>query len=888
MKITFRLRYRTRFGQSLSLTGEHPLLGGGDLNKALPLTFLDDDFWDVSLAWPTAANERVTYDYILRNADGSVIQDWGRDRGLVPADWRGDQLLVIDSWNSAGNIENTFYTEPFQKVLLLRGPAVAPAPVPAGATHTFRAKAPLLGQGRTLCLCGEGPAFRNWDTAKPILLNRYNGQSEFSVHLDLRGQKFPIAYKYGIFDTEKNAFVGFEDGANRLLEDAPAPGRHTVMNDNFVRLLADTWKGAGVAVPVFSLRSEASFGVGEFLDLKRLADWGKSVGLKLIQVLPINDTTVTYTRADSYPYAAISAFALHPIYLNVAAVASPQNKKLLDGLEAERRRLNTLDALDYETVIKAKLGFLRQIFPSQKSATFGSEEYRKFFTENEHWLVPYAAFSSFRDRFGTADFSRWPEHQTYDAEKIAALRDNDEIAFHFFVQYHLHRQLQEAAAHAHRNGIIVKGDIAIGVSRYSVDVWRDPDLFHTDMQAGAPPDAFAAKGQNWGFPTYNWPRMEADGFAWWKRRFMQMRHYFDAFRIDHVLGFFRIWSIPAHAMEGILGHFAPALPVKESEFAARGIAFDRRRFTEPFINDTVLQDKFGDYSDVVRKTFLDAKGDGSYSFKPEFVTQQQVETYFAAQERRDADMEAGVFDLLSNVILLEADGQWHFRFGIGDTTSFKHLPPETRTRLKDLYVDYFFHRQDAFWKEEGMRKLPALKRVTNMLICGEDLGMVPACVPLVMKDLGLLSLEIQRMPKRMGQDFSRPAHAPYLSVVTPSTHDMSTIRGWWVEERPLTQKFFNEELGLTGDAPPDAGPDIVQAVISQHLASPAMWSIFQLQDLMGMDGDLRRAHAQAERINIPANPRHYWRYRMHLTLEKLQQAEQLNSKLRGLIQQNGR
>jgi 4-alpha-glucanotransferase len=411
-----------------------------------------------------------------------------------------------------------------------------------------------------------------------------------------------------------------------------------------------------------------------------------------------------------------------------------------------------------------------------------------------------------------------------------------------------------------------------------------------ELQAGAPPDAFAAKGQNWGFPTYNWPRMAADGYAWWKQRFAQMGNYFDAFRIDHILGFFRIWSSPAHAVEGILGYFVPALPLEVEEFSARGIFFDRERFLKPFINDFVLAEIFSDEADFVLREFLDVGGDGGYSLKPQFATQRQVENHFAAQPKnaRAEKLKLGLFDLISNVILLEADGKLHFRFAIEQTLSFKNLAPDQQLKLRELYIDYFFRRQDEFWKRQALQKLPALKRVTNMLICGEDLGLVPACVPEVMRDLGFLSLEIQRMPKVFGQEFSRPADAPYLSVITPGTHDMSTIRGWWTEDRARTQKFFNTELLLPGDAPREATPEIVEAVLRQHLASPAMWSIFQLQDLLGMDGQLRRADMDAERINVPALPNFYWRYRLHLTLEQIQAAEEFNLHLTKLIRENSR
>jgi 4-alpha-glucanotransferase len=883
MNLTFRLRFATKPGQSLWLAGKDHLAG------ELPLQFLDREHWQTTFALADdAANTPLNYSYVLRNAEGAQFTDWGRDRHLVPADFHCEELLVIDSWNVAGFHENAFYTEPFQKVLLAGNFTEVKTAAPKNPTHTFHVKAPLLQKGQTLCLLGEGSILGNWQTQSPVLLNRPAGENYFSVQLDLRGQNFPFAYKYGIFDVEKNSFVRFEAGENRILADNVAENKHTVISDGFVILPTDTWRGAGVAIPVFSLRSENSFGTGEFLDLKPLANWGRRVGLKLIQLLPINDTSASHSWTDSYPYAAISAFALHPLYLNLAAVADAKNKKLLKPLEAERQRLNALEALDYEAVMRAKIGFLKQIFPLQKNATFASADYKKFFAENEHWLSPYAAFCFLRDKFGTSDFSQWPEHKTFDTKKIAALiANNDDVAFHYFVQFHLHRQLQDATAHAHAAGLVVKGDLAIGVFRHGADAWQSPELYNMQLQAGAPPDAFAAKGQNWGFPTYNWPRMAADGYAWWKQRFAQMGNYFDAFRIDHILGFFRIWSSPAHAVEGILGYFVPALPLEVEEFTARGIFFDRERLLKPFINDFVLEEIFGDEKNFIRREFLDVGGNGGYSLKPQFSTQRQVENHFAAQPKnaRAEKLKLGLFDLISNVILLEADGKLHFRFAIERTLSFKSLAPDQQLKLRELYIDYFFRRQDEFWKRQALQKLPALKRVTNMLICGEDLGLVPACVPEVMRDLGFLSLEIQRMPKVFGQEFSRPADAPYLSVITPGTHDMSTIRGWWAEDLALTQKFFNSELGLPGEAPLDATPEIVEAVVRQHLASPAMWSIFQLQDLLGMDGKLRRADVEAERINVPAIPNFYWRYRMHLTLEQLQSVEGFNSRLSELFRE---
>ncbi len=738
----------------------------------------------------------------------------------------------------------------------------------------------------------------------------------------------------------------------------PYAGAYTILNDGFVELSATAWKGAGVAIPVFSLRTDSGFGVGEFLDLKPLVDWCRRVGLKLVQILPVNDTIATHTWMDSYPYSAISAFALHPLYLNLGKAAGEVGQELLEGLEPERKRLNSLPAIDYESIIRAKLHFLRTIFPLQKERLFQTRDYRDFFRRNKHWLVPYAAFCELRDEYGTADYTKWPEHQRWSdavlerwtAEKpesmalaeaskatatieawnpvpaenpadpfgaiaapplvqIAQTGEQPATAavsnpskadppfgpeFHYFVQYHLHAQLREATHYAHDNGVILKGDIAIGVYRHGADAWQNPELYNMDVQAGAPPDAFAEKGQNWSFPTYNWPLMKQTGFAWWKQRFAQMGCYFDAFRIDHILGFFRIWSIPTHAVEGILGYFVPSLPVRASEFNQRSIRFEKDRFAQPFINDRVLWDLFGVESAFIKSHFLQPQQGGNYRLKPEFATQRQVEAQFNEWEDSDHNrkLKAGLFDLISNVILFEVQGshgeEFHFRFAIEKTSSFKNFDLRTQGQLKDLYIDYFFRRQEDFWRKEGLQKLPPLKRETNMLVCGEDLGLVPACVPEVMKQLGLLSLEVQRMPKALGREFSRPAEAPYLSVVTPSTHDMSTIRGWWEEDRGVTQRFYNRELGRPGDAPKYCEPWVCEMILEQHLASPAMWSVFQMQDLLGLDPHLRHSNPWEERINVPANPKHYWRYRMHLPLERLVQEERFNSSLHAMIARTGR
>ena len=464
---------------------------------------------------------------------------------------------------------------------------------------------------------------------------------------------------------------------------------------------------------------------------------------------------------------------------------------------------------------------MRKAFAKTFKKLSATEAYQAFISKNISWLLPYAAFCVLRDLNGTPDFSKWKGYSKYNKKKVAAFceENKSEVDFWCFVQYHLDKQLSEVCAYAHSKGVVFKGDLPIGISRTSVDAWLYPSLFHMDSQAGAPPDAFAADGQNWGFPTYNWEKMAEDGYAWWKARLAKMSEYFDAFRIDHILGFFRIWEIPLKHWSGLEGYFNPALPYSAAELESNG--FD--------VSDKGL--------------FL--------------------------EDPRKA-------------------GYYHPKIGSRDSESYKLTVESVRSAFDILYEEFFYHRNNEFWKEEAMRKLPALLDSTGMLACGEDLGMIPATVPQVMADLRILSLEIQRMPKGYGQEFADPAWYPYLSVCTTSTHDMNPIRAWWEEDRRVTESFYHNILGGKSETPLACDTEICRQILEQHLNSPAMLTVLPLQDWLSMDGKLRRDDPNEERINIPANPRHYWRYRMHLTVEQLIKEKEFNAAVSEMIARGGR
>ena len=893
MKIDLFLKFGTKPGESLKIVNENEGIVNLPQGIPIPMEYLDQNYWKKVLFIDLknqSLDQKLNYHYQFLTNNNGFTEDWGNNRQLNCSDLC-DGLTIIDSWTDMGLIENVYYTVPFKKVFQKSHKVNEPTKLLPGKVR-FSVLAPLVAQDEIICLIGSHLSLGSWKLSDAIKM-QFDGSSwVIDLPLDTLDSKFE--YKYCVQNVTSGN-IKFETGDNRkciLPNNNPTA---ILIQDNYVKD-DRRWRGGGVAIPVFSLRSKNGLGVGEFKDIKLMIDWAKKVGLKMIQLLPVNDTTSTHSRLDSYPYAAISAFALHPLYISLETIAGEKYKKDISNHLQKRKELNLLDGVDYEAVMELKWDALIILFELMKKNVFQETDYKSFFSENKHWLVPYATYSYLRDKFGSSDASLWGKYEVYSDDLIKELatpssKEYERIAIHYFIQYHLHLQLKDAHDYANENGIILKGDIAIGVHRHGADTWTDPSLYHLDRQAGAPPDDFAVSGQNWGFPTYNWERMKSDSFAWWKSRFEQMSNYFDAFRIDHILGFFRIWSIPEHAVEGIMGRFVPALPVTKKELQDKGIWLDESRLATPYINHDVILQLAPNNSEEIF-VFLELIDHNRYQFRNEFSTQKKIEAYFENLPENDhyAFLKQTLFYLHSNVILWKDkdENSYHFRFNASKTLSFQHLDIDIQYKLQELYNDYFFNRQEQIWRAEAIEKLPALKKCTEMLICGEDLGMVPKSVPEIMSYLGFLSMEVQRMPKQSNLKFFDPAHAPYLSVVTPSTHDMSTLREWWIENKNATQVFYNEQLCQHGYAPEGATTAVVKSILLQHLSSPAMWTVFQLQDIFAMYEHLRISCPYNERINIPGDANHYWRFRIHKNIEDLIGDESLNNDLNYCITSTGR
>lgn len=901
MKINFHIHYNTYWGQRIGVVGDHSLLGNGRHSSAFILTYKAEGVWEGSLDLGEDC-QQLDYQYVLLGEERQLLEvEWGAARVIDLSNETLDCLYLKDSWRSNSAVENACYNAAFLHVIFQQEvfKAKRKKRTERSALLRLNIRAVEVPQGMQLCVLGDTETFGNWDFSKPLLLSNANFPI-WSVEVPLPSPQL-MSYKYGLYDPTAKRVVALEEGEDRSIQVPLNLSGQAILNvcDEYARLSKEPWKGAGVALPVFSLRSETGFGVGEFSDIKILVDWAAQVQMQMIQILPINDTTATYTWVDSYPYAAISVFALHPMYLRLEEISGFSEAVDLTVYAKERELLNAKPVVDYEEVIRLKLQYARQIFDLEKDRFFKATAFKRYFKQNKHWLAPYALFCYFRDHYKTADFSQWGKDRVFTT---AALKKNtssrvahyDEIAFQYFLQFHLDQQLKAATAYGREKGVVLKGDIPIGIYRNSVDAWTSPHLYNMDGQAGAPPDPFSATGQNWGFPTYNWAEIAKDGYQWWQNRLRQLSDYFDAFRIDHILGFFRIWEIPLEQVEGTMGYFNPAIPIELQEFADRGIPFDEDRFCRPFITDILLAETFGDAAQQIKDTFLEGTIGGRYQFKPAFDTQRKIRAYLQLAENKIyQEWEKGLFDLMGNVLFFVEKGKtglsFHPRIESQKLSSFQALPYDVQDKVRDLYNNYFYHRQEDFWRKQAMTKLPAIKAATNMLICGEDLGMVPACVPGVMKALDFFSLEIQRMSKNPASEFLQEEDIPYFSVCSPSTHDMSPLRAWWEEsDRGQIQRFYQQELQKKGEAPYFCEPYVAQAIFQQHLSWPSMWAVFPMQDILAIDPVLRRTNPFEERINEPSNPQHYWRYRLHIPLEELLKEEAFNQKIRDLLLVAGR
>ena len=895
MKVTFSIHFHTVWGQTLHIIGSTPELGSWDTSRAYEMLYMGDGFWSLSIDFPDQPI-LLEYRYFLISNQKQIFEEW-KTNHQVELDDPSRSYLLIDYWQ--GRPQNlAFYSSAFTKSFFGHPCDKFERVVKSKKKIILKVLAPHVERTQSLALSGNIPELGNWNINKALIFSCEKFPL-WSIKLDATKLSFPFEYKFLVIENENRSLVRWENGENRILNLPFLKEKETaIMSGLQFRENSPSWKCAGLVIPVFALRTRNSCGIGDFGDLKMLLDWAKQTSQRIVQLLPINDTTMTHTWMDSYPYNAISTMALHPLYLKLDKMGKLKNPERADYFNLKQTELNQSDVALYEEVDRIKWEFFREIFEQEGSNDLNSTEFHAFFEQNKSWLIPYAAYSYFRELYNTHDFRQWENYARYDKMAVEHFCMNPqavhhkEIQFYYYIQFHLHRQLQEVRDYAYAHGIVLKGDIPIGISKTSIEAWTEPHYFHMDVNAGAPPDDFSLTGQNWGFPTYNWEEMERDDYAWWKKRFQKMSEYFDAYRMDHILGFFRIWEIPEDSVQGLTAWFNPSLPLSISEIENAGLHFNMQQFTTPHINEYFLHEIFGEYTAEVMDVYLERTTSCYLALKDRFKTQQRIKAAFTGKEDvKSLKIRDGLYTIANEALFIADPRQpdkYHPRISASQSYLYRELNNSDRYAFDNLYWNYYYQRHNEFWKEQGYKHLIPLVSCTDMLVCGEDLGMIPQSVPEVMNKLQIFSLEIERMPKETNIEFANLHTLPYSSVSTTSTHDMSTIRGWWKEDQQRTQRYYNQVLRRDGKAPDDCPGDICEHIINNHLNAPSMLSIIPLQDWLAMDEQLRRTDVEAERINVPANPRHYWRYRMHLNIEELLNATGLNQLIRSLIKRSGR
>lgn len=565
--LEFNINYRTKAEENLAVE----IFCADDLRKVIERIYLqyqDNDNWKIRCDIDLNSNKSYIYNYIIVCSSSVVVREKIYPERELNVSEKVKHYIFFDTWRwdirqlnlkSSAFLNCIFRYNSKEQIKEISN------------KHTEINTYALLPQSDNyeISIVGSSPILGRWEVRNGLKLCRV-GHYKYRVQIENAEQLSGTQYKYVIIQRHDGKII-WEEGNNRTFP-LFTNEKKTRIDDGWIRIPQYTdWRGAGVIIPLFSIHTHNSAGIGDFHDLKQFVSWASNVGFSILQLLPINDTVTFGTWRDSYPYSIISAHAINIIYIDLRELIGKYIPNIKDDYIKTCQKLNAKNFVDFEQVLKYKNKILHEIYKNIGEQILCRPCCQKFIKSNKEWLISYAAYCSLRDKFKSVDSAQWKGFETYDETKI--LRNKtllQRMQYYYFVQYLAFSQIRAVHDYAVKKGIILKGDIPIGVNANSVDVWRNPEFFHKDMSTGAPPDYFSADGQNWGFPTYNWSVMKEDGYSWWKKRLKVMSRLFDAYRIDHVLGFFRIWEIPRDEKSAKKGHFSPSLPYSKEEIKNSG------------------------------------------------------------------------------------------------------------------------------------------------------------------------------------------------------------------------------------------------------------------------------------------------------------------------------
>ncbi|MDR0313193.1 MAG: 4-alpha-glucanotransferase, partial [Treponema sp.] len=644
--------------------------------------------------------------------------------------------------------------------------------------------------------------------------------------------------------------------------------------------IKNTGRLIGAVVPVGALRGDQSIGVGEFPDLVEFGTLCKKMGIKLIQLLPVNDTGYQ----DS-PYFALTAFALHPLYLRISELpefAASENKSQFEAkLKALREEFEPKERFPCLDILRKKIALLRELYAECAKTIVkkakGKSPLADWIKANP-WVRSYSVFRKLKEDNEERSWKEWPEFQKVTTAQIEAFWNDPKLEeahlFWVWIQEALDRQFSQAAKSLNEMGITLEGDLPILINEDSCDVWSQPEIFNLDLSAGAPPDMYAPDGQNWGFPTFNWKVQEQDDYAWWKARLKSAEKYYSAYRIDHVLGFFRIWSSRRDdsSNNSVLGRYIPYVPVTTKDLEE--LKFDKGRIrwmSQPHIFT-------GEVFDAIKSGWKDgndweinAAAEETFKLALERIGQEEL-WLFKSSIKGSKEIEALDIHPAAKAYLVKAWGNrllfeyepgsyvpvWFYR----DNRAYPTLSKEEQDELVALFKDKQI-KTEKIWEKEGRKLLTILASSSSMLPCAEDLGAVPACVPKVLKELHILGLRVVRWYRewdKEGQPYVPFEDYPELSACTPAVHDSSTLREWW--DREADQELFAGFLGFPS-LPKVYNPGTANHILFKIAAAASRFRVFQFQDLLHLSNKWYAADPADERINVPGTQNDFnWTWRL--------------------------
>ncbi|AEE17647.1 4-alpha-glucanotransferase [Treponema brennaborense] len=647
----------------------------------------------------------------------------------------------------------------------------------------------------------------------------------------------------------------------------------------------------GTAVPLGALKTARSCGSGEYPDLIPFTDFCKKAGLGIVQLLPVNDT-----GTESSPYSALSAFALHPLYVSIDSVPEyaevPAAEKQLTALHQKH---DGNGRFRYRELRNDKTALLRMIFDARRdvitaSAETPDAELNGWIKANE-WVKEYAVFMELKRTYREASWKEWPQKYRRLSSAQIAKRWNDPAlksahVFYAWLQMRTAQQFKKAADYAADNGVILKGDIPIMMNEDSADAWAHPEFFDDTLRAGSPPDGPNPVGQNWGFPIYRWDNLAKSGYSWWKQRLVSAAQYYKAYRIDHVLGFFRIWATSERETTAALGHTQPSAPITQAELAAAGFDDDRIRWlSQPHVpTRSIKAVNGGDYLGThgLLHKLMDRIGtEELWRFKPEIAGDKDIwETPDVPDPVKAKLAEHWRDRTLTQIRPGTYSPLWTYR----ETSAWKSLSQDEQHRLGTLIADKNA-RMERLWEAQARTLLGELTGVTDMIACAEDLGANPESLPRVLADLSIMRLCVVRWCRHWeqpGQPFTRFEAYPALSVATSSVHDSSTLRLWWLTESDAHDFFGNFPPDARGSnftaernppAPPGSyTPETARYLLTEIARANSRFCIHPIQDLLGLSRTYYAADPQKERVNIPGSVSEFnWTYRLPVPIETLAQ-----------------